>query len=89
MSQASVFYDKEIKQVLKTLEFHNAAAVTAHFYCSGWDSQQRIILQLHINEIYFAGCFFQTFTSAHWILRCDPEIGQRLEVINYASHNMN
>uniref|UniRef100_UPI0037E993F2 occludin n=1 Tax=Semicossyphus pulcher TaxID=241346 RepID=UPI0037E993F2 len=48
----------------------------------------KIILQLH--EIYFTGCFFQTFASAHWILiLCDgtgSEIGQRLGVINYVDH---
>lgn len=45
-----------------------------------------IVLRLHIHQICFTGSFFpQTSPSAHWILHCDPEIGQRLKAINYAS----
>lgn len=39
-----------------------------------------------IRSVSQAVFFFpQTSPSAHWILHCDPEIGQRLKAINYAS----
>lgn len=46
-----------------------------------------IVLRLHIHQICFTGSFFfpQTSPSANWFLHCDPEIGQRLKAINYAS----
>lgn len=40
----------------------------------------------HSSDLFHRQFFSpQTSPSAHWILHCDPEIGQRLKAINYAS----